>query len=141
MSKQVIRLLFCHLAHVSKNPWKAAEALDSLGLSTTVADARFCKPLDQDLIRDLVEKHSLLITVEEGAVGGFGSHVMQFLAMNGLLDKGIKVRPICMADSYIDQGKPNAMYDEAGVNAPQIISTALEALDIKEDKAKNISSL
>jgi len=120
---------------------KAAEALDSLGLSTTVADARFCKPLDQDLIRDLVEKHSLLITVEEGAVGGFGSHVMQFLAMNGLLDKGIKVRPICMADSYVDQGKPNAMYDEAGVNAPQIISTALEALDIKEDKAKNISSL
>ncbi|MBO6826056.1 MAG: 1-deoxy-D-xylulose-5-phosphate synthase [Sneathiella sp.] len=120
---------------------KAAEALDSLGLSTTVADARFCKPLDEDLIRNLAEEHSLLITVEEGAIGGFGSHVMQFLAMNGLLDNGLKVRPICMADTYIDHGKPNAMYDEAGLNAPQIISTALAALDIKEDKAKNISSL
>ncbi len=120
---------------------KAAEALDSLGLSTTVADARFCKPLDEDLIRKLVEEHSLILTVEEGSVGGFGSHVMQFLAMNGLIDGDIKVRPICMADTYVDHGKPDKMYDEAGLNAAQMISVALDALGIESDSSKNISSL
>ncbi|GLQ06372.1 1-deoxy-D-xylulose-5-phosphate synthase [Sneathiella chinensis] len=109
----------------------AAETLDAKGLSTTVADARFCKPLDEELIRSLAESHDLLITVEEGAVGGFGSHVMQFLAMNGLLDNGLKVRPLCMADLFIDQDKPEKMYDLAGLNHQQIVDTALNALEAK----------
>lgn len=121
---------------------EAAENLDAKGLSTSVADARFCKPLDEDLIQDLAEKHDLLITVEEGAVGGFGSHVMQYLAMNGLLDGNLKVRPLCMADLYIDQDKPEIMYDIAGLNGQQIVQAALEALDIKEtDSKSNLSAL
>ncbi|WP_169544264.1 1-deoxy-D-xylulose-5-phosphate synthase [Sneathiella aquimaris] len=111
----------------------AAETLETKGLSTTVADARFCKPLDEDLVRQLAENHDVLITVEEGAVGGFGSHVMQFLAMNGLMDNGLKIRPICMADLYIDQDKPEKMNDIAGINARQIIDIALTALDHKTD--------
>ncbi|MEH6477315.1 MAG: 1-deoxy-D-xylulose-5-phosphate synthase [Sneathiella sp.] len=120
---------------------KAAETLDSMGLSTTVADARFCKPLDEDLIRDLAATHDVLITVEEGSVGGFGSHVMQFLAMNGLLDKGLKVRPLCMSDLYIDQDKIEKMYDLAGINAEQIVEAAQSALNIKIDKPTNISAI
>jgi len=120
---------------------KAAETLDSMGLSTTVADARFCKPLDEGLIRDLAATHDVLVTVEEGSVGGFGSHVMQFLAMNGLLDKGLKVRPLCMSDLYIDQDKIEKMYDLAGINAEQIVETAQSALNIKIDKTTNISAI
>ncbi len=119
----------------------ASETLDAKGLSTTVADARFCKPLDEDLIRNLAANHDLLITVEEGAVGGFGSHVMQFLAMNGLLDGSLKVRPLCMADLFIDQDKPEAMYDTAGLNAPQIVDTALNAFELQDDGKSSLSAL
>ncbi|MBL4907838.1 MAG: 1-deoxy-D-xylulose-5-phosphate synthase [Sneathiella sp.] len=120
---------------------KAAETLDAMGHSTTVADARFCKPLDEEMIRNLVETHELLITVEEGSVGGFGSHVLQYLAMNGLLDAGIKVRPICMADLFIDQNKPEIMYDIAGLNSRQILDVALAALNHKSQNASNLSAL
>ncbi len=119
----------------------ASETLDAKGLSTTVADARFCKPLDEDLIRTLAASHELLITVEEGAVGGFGSHVMQFLAMSGLLDGGLKVRPLCMADLFIDQDKPEAMYDTAGLNAQQIVDAALNAFELQADGKSNLSAL
>ncbi len=115
---------------------KAAEDLDAKGLSTTVADARFCKPLDEDLIVSLAKSHDMLLTVEEGAVGGFGSHVVQYLAMNGLLDNGLKIRPICMSDTFIDQDKPEVMYDQAGVNAPQMVSTVLEALSLDDSGQK-----
>ncbi len=115
---------------------QAADTLDDLGYSTTVADARFCKPLDEDMLRDLAKSHDLLITVEEGSVGGFGSHVMQFLAMNALLDDGLKVRPLCMADTYIDQANIHKMYDIAGLNSEQIVDCACEALNISS-KAKN----
>ncbi|MEM8786265.1 MAG: 1-deoxy-D-xylulose-5-phosphate synthase, partial [Pseudomonadota bacterium] len=107
---------------------QAADRLAGLGLQTTVADARFAKPLDHALIKDLAETHDVLVTVEEGSVGGFGSHVLQYLALEGLLDKGLKVRPLCMPDRFIDQDKPDLMYDEAGLNAPQIVSAALGAL-------------
>lgn len=119
----------------------AAENLDAMGLSTTVADARFCKPLDENLIRDLAANHELLITVEEGSVGGFGSHVMQFLAMSGLLDNGLKVRPLCMADLYIDQDNLDTMYDIAGVNSEQILNEALKALNLKSQDTPNISAV
>ena len=96
---------------------KAADQLAALGLPTTVADARFAKPLDTDLIRRLVQNHEVLITIEEGSVGGFGSFVLQYLAGEGLLDRGLKVRPMVLPDVFIDQDKPEKMYDAAGLNA------------------------
>lgn len=107
---------------------KAADILASHGLSTTVADARFCKPLDEDLVRRLAREHEVLITVEEGSVGGFGSHVLQFLATSGALDHGLKVRPLTLPDVFIDHDAPQKQYDQAALNAPQIVATALAAL-------------
>nr|WP_234397730.1 transketolase C-terminal domain-containing protein [Sneathiella glossodoripedis] len=120
----------------------AAETLDEMGYSTTVADARFCKPLDENLVTDLAQNHDLLITIEEGSIGGFGSHVMQFLAHAGLLDGNLKVRPLCMADQYIDQANIKKMYDIAGLNAEQIVECARSALNIpqKTDKSTAASS-
>ena len=107
---------------------KAADQLAGFGLSTTVADARFAKPLDHDLVRRLAKNHEVLITVEEGAVGGFASHVLQYLATEGLLDRGLKVRPLVLPDVFIDHDKPEKMYEQAGLNAPQIVATVLAAL-------------
>jgi 1-deoxy-D-xylulose-5-phosphate synthase len=107
---------------------KAAEELDARGLSTTVADARFAKPLDRDLILRLAREHEALVTIEEGAVGGFSSHVLQLLATEGLLDQGLRIRPMVFPDIFIDQDKPAAMYDVAAMNAPHIVETALRAL-------------
>ena len=107
---------------------KAADELAARGLSTTVADARFCKPLDGDLVRRLVAEHEVLITVEEGTVGGFASHVLQYLAMAGLLDHGLKIRPMVLPDRFVDHDKPERQYDEAGLNARHIVGTALQAL-------------
>jgi len=107
---------------------KAADELATRGLSTTVADARFAKPLDTDLIRRLATEHEVLVTIEEASIGGFASHVMHFLATDGLLDHGLKIRPMILPDRFIDQGSPNGMYDEAGLNASHIVATALAAL-------------
>lgn len=106
----------------------AAEELGAAGLSTTVADARFAKPLDHDLIRRLAREHEVLVMVEEGAVGGFGSHVLQFLATDGLLDRGLKVRALTLPDIYKDHGKPDAMYAEAGLDRTGIVRTVFAAL-------------
>ena len=107
---------------------KAAEKLAAMGLSTTVADARFAKPLDFDLIRQLARHHEVLVTVEEGSSGGFGSHVLEFLAREGLLDHGLKVRPLVLPDAFLDHGKPEAMYEAAGLNANGIVNVAVSAL-------------
>ena len=107
---------------------KAADQLAGYGLSTTVADARFAKPLDTDLVTRLARQHEVLITVEEGSIGGFGSQVLQFLALEGLLDRGLRVRPMVLPDRFIDQDKPELMYDAAGLNAPQIVATVLATL-------------
>jgi len=106
----------------------AADELGAAGLSTTVADARFAKPLDHDLIRRLAREHEVLVMVEEGAVGGFASHVLQFLATDGLLDRGLKVRALTLPDSYQDHGKPDAMYAEAGLDRTGIVHTVFAAL-------------
>jgi 1-deoxy-D-xylulose-5-phosphate synthase len=106
----------------------AAEKLSAYGLSATVADARFAKPLDADLVRRLAREHEVLITVEEGAVGGFGAHVMQFLAWEGLLDHGLKVRPMILPDRFVDQDSPEKMYEAAGLDAKAIVATALTTL-------------
>jgi 1-deoxy-D-xylulose-5-phosphate synthase len=108
---------------------KAADQLAALGLSTTVADARFAKPLDHDLIRRLARNHEVLVTVEEGAVGGFGSHVLQFLATEGLLDRGLlKMRPMVLPDVFIEHDKPEKMYEQAGLNAGQIVAAVMASL-------------
>jgi len=107
---------------------KAAEDLTARGLSTTVADARFCKPLDEDLVSRLAREHEVLITIEEGAVGGFASHVLQYLASAGQLDRGLKIRPMILPDIFIDHDKPEKQYDEARLTARHIVETALLAL-------------
>ena len=109
---------------------KAAELLAHKGIMPTIADARFAKPLDEDLIIDLVKNHEALITIEEGAVGGFGSHVMQFLSDQGVFDKGLKFRSMVLPDTFIDQNSPKAMYDVAGMNAPHIEAKVLDVLEI-----------
>jgi 1-deoxy-D-xylulose-5-phosphate synthase len=107
---------------------KAADQLAALGLPATIADARFAKPLDADLIRRLVQNHEVLITIEEGSVGGFGSFVLQYLAGEGLLDRGLKVRQMVLPDVFIDQDKPEKMYETARLNAPHIVATVLSTL-------------
>jgi 1-deoxy-D-xylulose-5-phosphate synthase len=107
---------------------KAADQLAGFGLSATVADARFAKPLDEDLVRQLARHHDMLITVEEGSVGGFGSHVLHFLAREGLLDRVLKVRPLVLPDAFIEQNKPNLMYEEARLDARGIVATVFAAL-------------
>ncbi len=113
----------------------AAEKLSAYGLSATVADARFAKPLDHDLIRRLAKEHELLITVEENAVGGFGAHVLQFLAWEGLLDGGLKVRPMVLPDKFQNHDTPEHQYNEAGLDASGIVRTALAALGRSQDAA------
>ena len=107
---------------------KAADELAALGLSTTVADARFAKPLDTDLLLRLAREHEVLVTIEEGAIGGFGSHVLQTLADNGVLDTGLKVRAMILPDLFIDQDAPAAMYATAGLDARGIVAKVFEAL-------------
>jgi 1-deoxy-D-xylulose-5-phosphate synthase len=106
----------------------AAEMLGSMGLSTTVADARFAKPIDEALVRDLAKNHEVLLTLEEGSIGGFGSHVLSFLADEGLLDGGLKVRSMVLPDCFIDQESPEKMYEFAGLDCNGIVAKALSAL-------------
>jgi 1-deoxy-D-xylulose-5-phosphate synthase len=107
---------------------KAADELAARGLPTTVADARFAKPIDEDLVRRLALEHEVLITIEEGAIGGFATQVMHFLALKGLLDNGLKFRPMCFPDMFIDHEAPQRQYEMAGLTAPNIVSMALAAL-------------
>ncbi len=106
----------------------AADELAAKGLSTTVADARFCKPLDEALLHRLATTHEVLITIEEGSIGGFAAHCFEYLARAGLLENGLKVRPMYLPDIFIDHDKPEKMYDVAGLNAPHIVETAVAAL-------------
>ncbi len=107
---------------------KAADDLAARGLPTTVADARFCKPLDEDLVRRLAANHEVLITIEDGAIGGFAAHVMQFMANAGLFDRGCRFRAMTLPDIFIDHDTQVKQYDIAGLNAQHIVATALTAL-------------
>jgi 1-deoxy-D-xylulose-5-phosphate synthase len=107
---------------------KAADELETYGLSTTVADARFAKPLDRDLLRRLAREHEVLITIEEGSVGGFASFVLHALADEGLLDSGLKVRPMVLPDAFIDHDSPEKMYAQAGLDAKAIVIKVMDAL-------------
>ncbi len=119
---------------------KAAEELAARGLSTTVADARFAKPLDEDLIRRLAREHEVMITIEEGSVGGFGSHVMQLMALEGLLESGLKFRPMTLPDVFLDHDSPEVQYDRAGLTARHIVSMALKALGRAKEAAEAASA-
>ncbi|MEP6868042.1 MAG: 1-deoxy-D-xylulose-5-phosphate synthase [Novosphingobium sp.] len=107
---------------------KAADQLEARGLSTTVADLRFAKPLDNDLIRRLMATHEVVITVEEGSIGGLGAHVLTMASDEGLTDAGLKIRTLRLPDTFQDHDSPDKQYDEAGLNAPQIVDTVLKAL-------------
>ena len=112
------------LAHCQQ----AAQILQASGLSTTVADARFAKPLDMAIIRQLARHHEVLITVEEGSVGGFGAQVLHALATEGLLDHGLKVRTLTLPDAFVEQAKPEIMYGRAGLDAAGIVAATHNAL-------------
>ena len=116
---------------------KAADELDAHGLSTTVADARFMKPLDIDLVLQLAREHQVLITVEEGSIGGFGSHVLQALSDHGMMDNGLRVRSMVLPDDFLDHDTPAAMYAKAGLDAKAIVAKAFEALG-KDMKAETV---
>lgn len=107
----------------------AADELDAHGTSTTVADARFAKPLDDAMIAELARSHDVLLTIEEGSVGGFGSHVMQYLSDNQFLDGGLKFRALTLPDTFIDQDKPDAMYAQAQLTATDIAKTAFDLIE------------
>ncbi|QDX26640.1 1-deoxy-D-xylulose-5-phosphate synthase [Sphingomonas suaedae] len=113
---------------------KAADALEAKGLSTTVADLRFAKPLDEAMIRRLLATHEVAVTIEENAVGGLGAHVLTLASDAGLIDAGLKLRTMRLPDRFQDQDRPEAQYDEAGLNAPHIVDTVLKALRWNESE-------
>jgi 1-deoxy-D-xylulose-5-phosphate synthase len=120
---------------------KASKSLDAKGISTTVVDARFAKPLDQKLIMDLCFNHEVLITIEEGSIGGFSSHVFQMLSDRGIFDKGLKIRSMILPDQFIDQDTPENMYKTAGLDAQNIEQKVIDTLksNIVIPKIKNLS--
>jgi 1-deoxy-D-xylulose-5-phosphate synthase len=113
---------------------KAAEDLAARGLSTTVADARFAKPIDTDLVMRLARGHELLITIEEGSIGGFGSHVLGLLSDAGMLESGLKVRTMVLPDAFLDHDKPDKLYARAGLDAKAIVAKALDALGMTSEE-------
>jgi len=111
----------------------AAKLLDPKGISTTIIDARFAKPLDQDLILRCAREHEMMLTIEEGSIGGFGSHVSHLLSEKGVFDRGLKFRSLILPDLFIDQDAPDKMYDIAGLNAKQIVSKIENVFFNKDD--------
>ena len=109
---------------------KAADDLEARGLSTTVADLRFAKPLDEELIRKLLTSHEVAVTIEEASIGGLGAHVLTLASDEGLMDAGLKIRTMRLPDRFIDHDKPEKQYDEARLNAPHIVETVLKALRV-----------
>ena len=117
---------------------KATENLNVKGISTTVVDARFAKPLDEKLIMDLSLNHEALITIEEGSIGGFGSHVMQMLSEKGIFDKGLKMRSMILPDKFLDQNTPEEMYKKAGLDCDSIVEKVENILRSNVVIAKNV---
>ena len=119
---------------------KASEILASYGLPTTVADARFAKPIDELLITQLARDHEVLVSVEEGSVGGFSAQVMSFLTKSGALDKSLKYRPIFFPDKFINHGKPEVQNNECGIDCESITRTVLNILGIAPTSKVSLSS-
>jgi 1-deoxy-D-xylulose-5-phosphate synthase len=125
------------LGSMLKQANAAAEELESRGLSTTVADARFAKPIDRELIRQLAENHDVLITIEEASVGGFGALVSKFLANEGLLDGNLMFRTMTMPDAFLEQDSTDRQIVEAGLDAEHIVANVLNALG-RNQEADNV---
>ena len=119
---------------------KACEKLRARGITPTVADARFAKPLDKDMIFDLAARHDAMIAIEEGSIGGFGSHVMQLLSDGSVFDQGFKFRSMVMPDEFIDQASAGEMYAQAGLGIEDIERKVLQVMDISEIQSKSGSS-
>ncbi|NQV93791.1 MAG: 1-deoxy-D-xylulose-5-phosphate synthase, partial [Sphingomonadales bacterium] len=126
--KQGTKIAILSLGARLEEAKKAAERLEAKGLSTTVADLRFAKPLDQELIRKLLTTHEVAVTVEEASIGGLGAHVLTYASDNGLTDAGLKIRTMRLPDIFQDQDKPDVQYAEAGLDADGIVDTVLKAL-------------
>ena len=120
---------------------KASEILSKKGIDITIIDARFAKPLDEKLIMEVANNHEVLISIEEGSIGGFGSHVMQFLSDRGVFDKGLKFRSMILPDIFIDQDTPEKMYEKAGLDSLSIANKIQETLNSNIVLAKNKSKL
>ncbi|KAJ9689573.1 hypothetical protein PVL29_014981 [Vitis rotundifolia] len=131
--KEGSRVAILGYGTIVQNCLAASKLLQALGVSTTVADARFCKPLDGDLIRQLAQEHEVLITVEEGSIGGFSSHVSHFLGLNGLLDGKLKWRPMMLPDRYINHGSQTEQVEEAGLSSSHIAATVLSLIGENKD--------
>ena len=138
--KQGEKIALLNLGTQIEEVKNASDTLESMGLSCTIADARFAKPLDKDLIRDLSKNHELMITIEEGSSGGFGAHVLMFLADEGILDNGFKIRNLYLPDTFIQHGDVNDMYAQAGLNSENIVKLVMKALDINNNEFKIIKS-
>ena len=115
----------------------SAEILNKKGINPTIIDARFAKPLDEKLILEIASNHELILTIEEGSIGGFGSHVMKLLSDRGVFDKGLKFRSMFLPDIFIDQDTPEKMYEKAGLNFNSIVEKIEEALKSNIIFAKN----
>jgi 1-deoxy-D-xylulose-5-phosphate synthase len=120
---------------------KAAEKLFNQGIDCTIVDARFAKPLDEKLIMEIATNHEVLITIEEGSIGGFGSHVMQLLSDRGVFDRGLKFRSMILPDIFIDQDSPEKMYEVAGLDSASIANKVEETLNSNVILAKNKSKI
>ncbi len=116
---------------------KASEKLSSKGIDCTIVDARFAKPLDEKLIMEIATNHEVLISIEEGSIGGFGSHVMQLLSDRGVFDTGLKFRSMILPDIFIDQDTPEKMYETAGLDSFSIVNKVEETLNSNIILAKN----
>ena len=116
---------------------KASEKLSNKGINCTIVDARFAKPLDEKLIMEIATNHEVLITIEEGSIGGFGSHVMQFLSDRGVFDRGLRFRSMILPDTFIDQDTPDKMYELAGLDSTSIAKKVEETLNSNIILAKN----
>ena len=126
-----------HLRGLKKVHKKAAEKLSLKKIECSIIDARFAKPLDEKLIMETASNHEVLITIEEGSVGGFGSHVMQLLSDRGVFDKGLKFRSMILPDIFIDQDTPEKMYETAGLDSLSIMNKVEETLNSNIILAKN----
>ena len=128
--KEGSKVCILALGTTVQNSLEASELLGSYGLSTTVVDSRFVKPLDENLFKILAKNHEILVTVEDGSIGGFSAQVMSFLAKQGLLDNGLKFRPIFFPDKFVNHGKPEEQNIECGIDSNSIVNTVLNALGI-----------
>nr|ACQ66107.1 1-deoxy-D-xylulose 5-phosphate synthase 2 [Salvia miltiorrhiza] len=139
--KEGSRVAILGFGTIVQNCLAAAQLLQEHGISVTVADARFCKPLDGDLIKKLVQEHEVLITVEEGSIGGFSAHISHFLSLNGLLDGNLKWRPMVLPDRYIDHGAQTDQIEEAGLSPKHIAGTVVSLIGGGKDSLHLINNL